>query len=84
MRRRTSRKMRVARLYVAKRRAKPTVSASGSSRAPEARTAVGELLKLIPDFSDSGPRLIGRYVKADGLVEKVMAGLQKAGLADFE
>ena len=50
----------------------------------KARTAVGELLKLIPDFANIGPRLIGRYVKVDGLVDKLMAGLQKAGLADFE
>ena len=53
-------------------------------RASEAKTAVGELLKLIPDFANSGPRLIGRYVKVDGLVDRIMAGLQKAGLADFE
>ena len=53
-------------------------------RAYEAKTAVGELLKLIPDFANSGPRLIGRYVKVDGLVDKVMTGLQKAGLTDFK
>ena len=48
----------------------------------DARTAVGELLKLVPDFANIGPRLIGRYVKVDGLIDKIMAGLQKAGLGD--
>ena len=54
---------------------------SQMERASEARTALGELLKLVPDFADSGPRMIGRYVKVDDLVDTIVAGLQKAGLA---
>jgi adenylate cyclase len=50
----------------------------------EARSAVGELLDLVPDFSTQGRRLIGRYVKVDGLTDKIIKGLRKAGLADIE
>ena len=57
---------------------------SRMGRASEAKTAVGELLKLVPDFAENGPRLIGRYVKVDALVDKVFDGLRKAGLADFK
>jgi len=53
-------------------------------RAFEARTAVGELLKLVPDFANHGPRLIGRYVKVDAMVDKIIEGLRKAGWADLD
>ena len=53
-------------------------------RASEARTAIEELLKLVPDFADSGPRLIGRYVKVDDLIDAIIEGLQKAGLGGLE
>ena len=46
----------------------------------EGRTALDELLKLVPDFAHSGRSLLSRYVKADGLMEKLMEGLRKAGL----
>jgi len=50
----------------------------------EARTAVGELLDLVPDFQTQGQRLIGRYVKVDGLTYKIIEWLRKVGLADIE
>jgi adenylate cyclase len=50
----------------------------------EAKTAVGELLKLAPDFATRGRLLISRYVKVDELIDKIIAGLRKAGLADLE
>ena len=53
-------------------------------REQEAGTAVGELLELVPDFAARGRRLIGRYVKVDGLIDRVVEGLRKAGLADIE
>jgi adenylate cyclase len=53
-------------------------------RQTEARTAVDQLLKLQPDFSTSGRLLICRYVKIDDLVDKIIEGLRKAGLADLE
>jgi adenylate cyclase len=46
----------------------------------EARTAVGELLKLAPEFAVRGKQLIGRYVKVDDLVDQIIEGLRKAGL----
>ena len=53
-------------------------------REQEARTAVGELLKLEPDFATRGRRLISHYVKVDDLVDTIIEGLRKAGLADLE
>jgi adenylate cyclase len=53
-------------------------------REQEARTAVGELLELVPDFASRGRRLIGNYVKVDDLTERLIEGLRKAGLADIE
>jgi adenylate cyclase len=50
----------------------------------EARTAVGELLELVPDFATRGRRLISNYVKVDDLTERLIEGLRKAGLADIE
>jgi adenylate cyclase len=53
-------------------------------RENEARNAVGELLKLKPDFATRGRLLISRYVKVDDLVDKIIEGLQKAGLVDLK
>jgi len=53
-------------------------------RAHEAETAIGELLKLVPDFTGRGRRLIIRYVKVDDLVVKLIEGLKKAGLDDID
>ena len=49
----------------------------------KARSALGELLKLVPDFSTRGPELIRRYVKVDDLTDAILEGLRKAGLADI-
>ena len=51
-------------------------------RAHEAEIAVGEMLELVPDFSTNSRRLVGNYVKVDDLVDKIIEGLQKAGLVD--
>jgi len=53
-------------------------------REQEASAALGQLLKLVPDFATRGRRLISRYVKIDDLVDKIIEGLQKAGLVDLE
>jgi len=53
-------------------------------RPDEARTAVDEILKLVPDFASRGRWLIGRYVKVDEIIDAVIEGLRKAGLADVE
>jgi adenylate cyclase len=53
-------------------------------RQKEAKAAVNQLLKLVPDFATRGQWLIGRYVKVDALIDKVIEGLRKAGLSDLE
>jgi len=53
-------------------------------REEDARTAAGELLKLVPDFATQGRLLIGRYVKVRDLADKVVEALRKAGLSDIE
>ena len=53
-------------------------------RQNEAKTAVSQLLKLEPDFATRGRWLIGRYLKVDDLVDTIIEGLRKAGLADLE
>jgi hypothetical protein len=53
-------------------------------RAREARSAVGELLELAPDFAARGRQLISRYVKVEDLVDKIIEGLQKAGFIVLE
>ena len=50
----------------------------------EARKAVAKLLELVPDFNSVGRTLIGRYVKVDDLIDKLVEGLQKAGLDDLK
>jgi adenylate cyclase len=49
-----------------------------------ARAAVGKLLELEPDFATHGRSLMSRYVKVDGLIDRIFEGLQKAGLTDIE
>ena len=53
-------------------------------RQSEAKAAVGQLLELEPDFATRGRWLMSRYVKVNDLVDTIIAGLQKAGLADLE
>jgi adenylate cyclase len=57
------------------------LSQTGKKR--EALAGVDELIKLVPDFAACGRRLISRYVKKDGLVDKFIEGLRKAGLKDI-
>jgi adenylate cyclase len=49
----------------------------------EAGGALGELLNLIEDFAPRSRQLVGRYVKADGVVDKLLEGLHKAGLDGY-
>lgn len=53
-------------------------------RQNEAKAAVSQLLKLDPDFATRGRWLISRYVKVDDLIDRIIEGLEKAGLADLE
>jgi len=53
-------------------------------RQSEAKTAVGQLLTLDPDFATRGRLLISRFVKVDDLIDTIIEGLQKAGLVDLE
>jgi adenylate cyclase len=53
-------------------------------REREAKAAVDELLRLVPDFATCGRRLIGVYVKVDQVADAIIEGLRKAGLADLE
>jgi adenylate cyclase len=47
-------------------------------RIPEARKSAAALLRLKPDFSQSGRRLIGHYVKFENIVEPLIEGLGRA------
>lgn len=49
-------------------------------REDEGKKAVEDLLKLKPDFPNRGRILIGRYIKFDEIVERVVDGLRKSGL----
>ncbi|MBW1784090.1 MAG: hypothetical protein JRL30_25545 [Deltaproteobacteria bacterium] len=53
-------------------------------RLDEARSALGELFKLEPNFRGQGRRLISRYVKVDDLIDRIIEGLKKVGLDDLE
>ena len=53
-------------------------------RSDEANRAVNQLLELDPDFASRGRSMINRYVKVDSLVDKIIEGLCKAGLAEIE
>jgi len=60
------------------------VALSQIGRQKEAETAVGQLLKLEPDFTTRGRWLISRFVKVDEVVDRIIEGLEKAGLADIK
>jgi tetratricopeptide (TPR) repeat protein len=49
-------------------------------RIQEGRQAAAELLKLKPGFARRGRVLIGRYVKFDEIVERLIAGLNRVGV----
>jgi tetratricopeptide (TPR) repeat protein len=49
-------------------------------RIQEGRQAAAELLKLKPGFARRGRVLIGRYVKFDEIVERMIAGLNRVGV----
>jgi adenylate cyclase len=53
-------------------------------RQNEAKAAVGQLLILEPDFATRGRWMISRFVKVDDLIDAIIEGLRKAGLADLE
>jgi len=50
----------------------------------EAKTAVNELLALIPDFKNRGPSLIRRLAYTDEHVEMLLDGLRKAGMKSLD
>ena len=56
---------------------------NGLGRTDEAGAAINQLLELVPDFRNRGRWLVGRYVKVDELVNRIMEDLEKAGLADI-
>jgi len=53
-------------------------------RTREAGAAIGELLSLEPEFTSRARQLIHGYVKNDDLIEKIIEGLQKAGLDNLK
>jgi adenylate cyclase len=53
-------------------------------RQDEAAGAAKQLIEMVPNFTSKGRSMISRYVKAGGLVDKIIEGLKKAGLADLE
>ncbi len=54
------------------------------ARQKEAKKAIEQLLKMEPNFRHRAHRMIGRYIKVDDLIDKIIVGLQKAGLGDLE
>jgi hypothetical protein len=50
-------------------------------RRAEAEDAVSNLVKLKPDFPSRAREVIGRFVKVEELVNRMLEGLRKAGLA---
>ncbi|MDJ0817208.1 MAG: hypothetical protein QNJ58_13440 [Desulfobacterales bacterium] len=53
-------------------------------RLSDANTAMDQLLQSEPDFLNQGRRLVGRYIKVEGLIDRIFDGLRKAGLAGGE
>ena len=49
-------------------------------RKQEAKAAIGELHCTMPEFESRARHSIGFYVKVDELVDKIIEGLQKAGM----
>jgi len=58
--------------------------ARNAEKRDEAVGAANQLLEMVPDFASRGRSMISRYVKVDSLVDKVIEGLRKAGLAEFK
>ncbi len=50
-------------------------------RKEEARAEVAELLAIKPDFARRGRTLIGRIIKFPDLLDRIVEGLEKAGLS---
>jgi hypothetical protein len=50
-------------------------------RLEEARAAAKTLLELKPDFEGNARVLIGHYIKFEEIVERIIDGLRKSGLA---
>jgi hypothetical protein len=50
-------------------------------RIEEGQACVRALLALKPDFAQRGRILIGRYVKFEDIVERVIEGLDAVGIA---
>ncbi len=53
----------------------------GHLGSPQAKAEVAELLARKPDFASRGRALIGRWIKRPELLERVLVGLRRAGLA---
>jgi adenylate cyclase len=53
-------------------------------RNDEAKSAVKQLLKIEKEFETRGRSLIGRYVKVDKTIDKIVEGLRKAGMAGLD
>jgi adenylate cyclase len=51
-----------------------------SGRLEEGKQAVGDLLKLKPDFTARGKTLIRYYIKFDDIFDSILEGLSKVGL----
>ena len=49
-------------------------------RIDEGRKAVEDLLTLKPDFQARGRKLMGKFIKFDDIAERIIDGLDKAGL----
>ena len=60
------------------------VALSRLGKKDDAEAAIGQLLKLMPDFKNRGRWLISRYVKVDDLVDRIIEELGEAGLAGID
>ena len=53
-------------------------------RQKEAKEAIEQLLKIEPNFKRQAYEIIGRLVKVDDLIDKIIFGLNKAGIDEFD
>jgi adenylate cyclase len=53
-------------------------------RQKEAKEAIEQLLKIEPNFKRQAYEIIGRLVKVDDLIDKIIFGLKKAGIDEFD
>jgi adenylate cyclase len=60
-----------------------TAALGQMDRTDEASQAITELLAVVPQFSTECRRLIGNYVKVPELVDALVEGLKKAGIANL-